>query len=360
MGISVRRGWQPRSRNRWLIAGAAAALIVLVAAAISAGLGTGIFNRNPIPGPVAVSPGPSPSPSTSPIPSPSPSQQPAPPQSVLASLSCKIAISNGAIGSGGWVSLPGGQFAYDPASHVSVPGYSYGSYAFGLTQDLALDRWLPVRREWVTADGLNYVFQDWAYGNGIAVVDRSGGSRLLAYLPAGAWTILSAESEGVYVDTSPGLLLVGWDGVIHQVAATGNWQAIGNGYAYGTNSNQLPAGAANTVIRRDLRSGATIDLFTAPGLTSRVAGFGAGGVPVVAASDSRTFEIWVVGATPARLLSWPQPVANPMGHVISIESVLGDSHGTWIATNEALYLYNPTPGLEQASTVTGQLASNCR
>jgi hypothetical protein len=357
MAISVRPGWKPRSRRFWLVAGAIAAGAVLVAAAISAGLGSGIFDRGQFPAAVGVSP--SPSPSGGPTPSPTASPNPTPPASVLASLTCRIAISNGSTGSGGWISLPGGAFSYDAGSRVSVP-FNTGSYAFGLTQDLALNRWLPVRREWVTPDGMNYVYPDWSYGSSLRVIDRNGNSRLLAGYQPGYWNILSAEAEGVYVDTSPGLLLVGWDGALHRITGDGYWQAVGGGSAYAANGASLPTGAANTLIRRDLRTGATADFFTVPGLISRVAGFGAGGAPVIEASDSRTFEIWVAGNPPTRLLSWPQPVANAMGHIIAIHSVLGDRYGTWIATNEALYLYTPTAGLEQASTVTGQLASNCR
>lgn len=48
------------------------------------------------------------------------------------------------------------------------------------------------------------------------------------------------------------------------------------------------------------------------------------------------------------------------GEWLRVFSALGDSHRTWIATSKALYLYTAAAGLEQASTVTGQLASNCR
>ena len=101
--------------------------------------------------PAAVATSPSPSVAATPSPSPLPP--------VSGSLACRLPISDGTSGSGGFLTFPGGQFAADATSSVSVPGPAAGGRkSFGLTYDKAYKKWLPVPYDWVSPDGSKYVY----------------------------------------------------------------------------------------------------------------------------------------------------------------------------------------------------------
>ena len=112
---------------------------------------------------------------SAPPPSPVPSATPTPP-SLLATLNCRIAVSTGNPGSGGFVAIPGGQFTADKASDVDLPGQSGAS---GLSYSVALRKWLPVPRSWITPDGKRYVYWNWQQGT-LEVVDAATNTQTAA------------------------------------------------------------------------------------------------------------------------------------------------------------------------------------
>src|SRR5579872_968893 len=216
---------KPRGGSDWntpWLYGVAATVLILVV--VGVGIATGAIHGHTPSGPVVVtspSPGSSPHPTLSPTPSPS----------LVAQLKGRIAISNGQPGSGGWLTFPGGTFAPDPGSNVTLPS----GWAPGLTHDLALNKWVPVPRDWVSPDGKKYVYFD---GTTFHVVGYQASDWLFSPPVAGLntyWTVLWAENDGVYV-TSPGLGIwrVGYGGGTRQVTGSGYWSVANGKYAYGT------------------------------------------------------------------------------------------------------------------------------
>lgn len=337
---------------------------------------------------------PSPSPSETPTPEPSGSPSPAPTASPgVAGLDCTIGVQTSLTGhpQAGWITFPGGANLYDPAGEVKLPD---GSSPFGLTHDLALNRWIGVPREWVAPDGLRYAFVA-AKGAKIGFVDKKGVTRLYL-MPAGAvyseyrefggtvGPILSAATDGVYVRTDPGLVFVGWDGVQRSITRTGYWHAVDGRAAYGT-AEAVPAntgsdwgpgawGETYTILRLNLSSGTVTNFFSKPHMKARVMGFGWAGAPVVETADGKMIEVWLVGATPVKVASHViPPRADARWLPYFLASATGDRHGTWLFLvggpspvplgGSGVWLYTSESGLELASDFGGLgawFATSCR
>lgn len=314
------------------------------------------------PTPGAPSPGATPGGRTSPRPST---------VAVVASLKCRIAISSGQPGSGGFVTFPGAIFAADPSSNVQ------SAFGYGLMFDRAFSRWLPVPRSWVSPDGTRYVYWDPRAGSLEAVSLNSSGLTALGPKPGGAasaarvssalWQPVEALEAGVYAiaagPPSPGLWLFPWSGSgEQQVIGTGFWHAIGGSAAYGTASQSVPQGAENTILRLTLAGGSPVEWFSRPGLQSRVVGFDVAGNAVVEAGSPGATEVWLVTGPRAgtKLLTIPQPQPGQSGGQsrAALMSVVGDANGIWLATTDGLYFAGPT-GTEKASSVTGLLGAGC-
>jgi hypothetical protein len=256
---------------------------------------------------------------------------------------------------GGFITFPGGNYVYDPASEVFLPGYKPPS-RHGLTYDMALRRWLPVHRESVTPDGLRWVLPTQpvpgTWSKSIVVVERDGSTRTLGMPDPGFFSILSAEAEGIYVNRWPGLLLIGWNGSSRWITHAGYWQAIRGGDAFGTAKPLGESGVTYPILRLDLETGDAVEVFARQGTSTTVAGFGSGGEVVVEARTETTDEVWLVGASQTLLMSNTS--------LFSVNNALSDRHGSWIATTKGLYLYTASAGLQLASTAAqGFLASSC-
>src|SRR5215472_495186 len=313
-----------------------------------------------------------PEPSTLPRSSPSASQVP-----LASTLSCKLPISSGQLGSGGFLTFPEAAFTADPGSAVK------SDTSYGLSFDRAVAKWMPVPRSWVAPDGSRYAYWDWQTRSVQAVVIATGAETNLGPRPNGAasaarlnasngWQVIEALDAGVYAVPSsypptPGLWLFPWSGTgERQVIGTGFWHAVGGGAAWGTVSQAVPEGAANTVLRLDLGGGSPADWFSRPGLQSRVVGFDSSGHAVVEARSKDVMEAWVVtgqsngtklfSLTPTAAQKAQSGPNGPGGPVI--QSVVGDDKGTWLATTDGLYL-STSVRTEKVSTVTGQLGGGC-
>ena len=322
------------------------------------------------PTPQQPSPSPYPSPSDSPV---APPSNPPTPTPVSSLLQCRLPISAGQPGSGGFVVFPGGQFVADPTSNVVIPnvpspspGYGIQPGNFiGLTYDRPYKKWLPVPRQYVSPDGSRYVFippAPYSAPNSIFVESVTTGAR--TELGAGmgrAWNILDVESEGVYATAQQtssqapaGLWLLPFSGAPRQITATGYWQAVGGGAAYGFEAPSVPTGAVQRLMRLDLKTGTAAPWFDNLPL-SNVIGFDLQGHPiltlqvnpqqVVELTGSNAKVTIYDGSVPGLYVSW---------------GVLADSNGIWLASGNGLYIYRTgTEHLEQASAVTGPLAGAC-
>ena len=313
-----------------------------------------------------------PEPSALPASSPSASQVP-----LASTLSCKLPISSGQLGSGGFVTFPEAAFTADPSSAVK------SDTSYGLSFDRAVAKWVPVPRSWVSPEGSRYAYWDYQTRSVQALIVATGAETILGPRPNGAasaarlntsggWQVVEALDTGVYAVPNgypaiPGLWLFPWSGTgERQVIGAGFWHAVGGGAAWGSVSPAVPEGAANTVLRLDLGGGAPADWFSRPGLQSRVVGFDISGHAVVEARSKDVMEAWLVTGqgSGTKLLTLTPTAAQkaqsgpygPGGPVI--QSVVGDDKGTWLATTDGLYL-STSARTEKVSTVTGQLGAGC-
>src|SRR5262249_38732263 len=174
---------------------------------------------------------PPPEPSAVPLSSPVP---------LASTLSCKLPISSGQLGSGGFLTFPEATFAADPRSAVKT------DTSAGLSSDRAVAKWVPVPRSWVSPDGSRYVYWDYQTRSVQAVVVTTGAETILGPRPNGAasaarlnasggWQVVEALDSGVYAVPSgypaiPGLWPFPWSGTGQpQVIRTGFWHPIRGG-----------------------------------------------------------------------------------------------------------------------------------
>src|SRR5215472_16319611 len=277
--------------------------IVVVVLVVAAGAGAALAPRMSLGRTVrSAKPAPTPTPQPSGLPSSSSSASPVP---LASTLSCKLPISSGQLGSGGFLTFPEAAFTADPSSAVKT------DTLYGLSFDRAVAKWVPVPRSGVAPDGSRYAYWDWQTRSVQSVAIATGAEANLGPRPNGpasaarlnannGWQVVEALDTGVYAvpnsyPPTPGLWLFPWSGTgERQVIGTGFWHAVGGGAAWGTVSQAVPEGAANTVLRLDLGGGSPADWFSRPGLKSRVVGFDVSGHPVVEARSKDVMEAWVV------------------------------------------------------------------
>ena len=282
-------------------------------------------------------------------------------------LTCSLPVYAGPPGSGGFITFPGGSFVADPRSAVTLPtpaGASptppgYGPGYSGLTYSRAASRWLPVQYRWVSQDGSHYAFTS---GGSIYAVTIASGA--VTELGEGkSWAIVDVRNEGVYagVPNAAGLWLLPYAGAPRQITSSGFWQAVGQGYAYGTATSAVPQGAANTIVMLDLQLGTRGDVFSVPGQQSQVTGFDKSGTPIVNSNGPSGQTLWLLlgGFTPA-----PTLIANSTnGGFVSQSTPIADNNGIWIAGysypggNAIVLAANST--LYGMSTLGAQLAGGC-
>ena len=315
----------------------------------------------------------SPAPHPSAVPTSSLSASPVP---LVSALACKLPVSNGQLGSGGFVTFPQAVFTADPSSAVKADN------SYGLSFDRAFARWLPVPRSWVSPDGTRYAYWEWQTRSIQAVAVSTGAETTLGPKPNGAasaarfnansyWSVVEALDGGVYAvpsggyqSNSPGLFLFPWSGTgERQVTGSGFWHAIGGGAAWGTVSQSVPEGAANTILRLDLGGESPAEWFSRPSRQSRLVGFDVSGHPVVEASSKDLMEASLVTSqgNGTKLFSLtPTPgQLNPNGPGRPVlQSVVGDDKGIWLATSDGMY-FSTSGRTEKVSTVTGRLGGGC-
>jgi hypothetical protein len=284
-------------------------------------------------------------------------------------LTCRLPVYAGPPGSGGFIQFPAGTFVADPKSAVIFPSPVATGPATvgndGMTFDRAFGRWLPVRLSAVTPDGRRYVFVD---GDAVYAIDVStGGETKLGQ--GQAWIVVGVETQGVYARmlNQPGLWFLPFAGEPQQVTTTGFWEAEGGGAAYGTTTSALPQGVDNTIMRLDLKTGATIDWFTHPGTDSLMRGFDAQGDAIIEVdySSGGDHEIWIAYG-PNRA----EPLFGSPSGLAASGTPIADDHGIWFAaetsspggynpSGSGVMLYVPGSGLYWMSSYGVQVAGTC-
>ena len=277
-----------------------------------------------------------------------------PPQ--LINFTCRLPLSAGPSGSGGFLVLPDKSYVPDPRSGVIVsPAPTMPSY-FGLAYDATFTRWLPVPRRWVSPDGARYAYPG---PEGIFVDDLTTAS--VTEIGAGRpWNLLDAENAGVYASPPFGAAGLWWlplSGAPQEVTGAGYWQAIGGGAAYGLTTESVPAGAANTVIRLDLNTGGATPQPWILVSGTQVSPFGFdqhGNLLVTVAPESGSgpiSEVWdVYGLGKAEVL---------YGSAGGFSETMSDSHGIWLAVDGGITLIVPGLGSNVVTNIYGEFAGPC-
>jgi hypothetical protein len=189
----------------------------------------------------------------------------------------------------------------------------------------------------------------------------SGGAELV--LGAGQhYTPLDVENDGVYVAANPnaGLWFLPFSGAAKQITASGFWQGVSHGAAYGTSTSQVPQGAATTILKLDLKTGASTSFFTQPNAQSYVTGFDLQGHPIIQVSYQNGIAIFIAtGPGTSTVIAaqtyggYQQPPPFPQGLPIA------DSHGIWFPAGNGLVLFVNGEWYPMSS-IGGQLAGQCQ
>ena len=316
-------------------------------------------------------------PTPAPIGSPGPASAPREASGGRTAVSCRIAVSAYQPGSGGFVSLPGGQFASDPASNVAVdwsgapapatsvrpgPGGPGARPAnFGLAYDRAAGRWLPVQVGWVAPDGQSYAYPD-LLGGGVRIVRVGDGS--VTTVGAGTtWNVVDMESEGVYATKAaldgppqPGLWLLAPGKEAASLIGAGFWLWVTTGYAYGFEAPSVPQGAPHPLLRLNLRD-RTVNTWFQHGETIQwLAGFDRDGSPIAVLAPPSYYTGVSIQTV---LISRPEQAVTLLSAAQGAQfPVLRDGHGFWMEA-DGLYLNSVGYGTEKMSEVGGQLGGTC-
>jgi len=284
-------------------------------------------------------------------------------------------VSGYQAGSGGFVTLPGGDFSPDPKSNVSLPAggdayYGGGFYGGGFSSssyDYAKGRWLPVPRDYVSPDGSTYAYQSNESDGGIYVVDVANGrSREIA--KGSRWRVVEWRAPGIYAmkqDAATyiyhGLYIIDSNtGVPRGLTAQGTWQAIGKYAAWGT---EFPTPANNdtqhTIIRFDLTTGRVAAYFNQPGSYLSVVAFDEQNRPIIDASNDVAQQVWALNGANNADRIYSGPGNRSKDYIAFSPPGVADSHGIWFGTGQGLMLYSTADGFKKMSGATGQVGGGC-
>jgi len=295
-------------------------------------------------------------------------------------LDCRLPVYAGPPGSGGFIVYPGGSFIADPSSSVTLPatsptappvggpGPGYGQ-GYGLSYDRQYSRWVPVAANQLTPDGSRYA---WAAADGIYVVNVASGAQ--TEMGEGhSWSLAGVQNDGVYAGdpNTGGLWLLPYSGTPRQITKTGYWRAASSTAAYGTATSAVPQGVSNSIIRLDLKTGATMEWFSKAGTMSTITGLDGEGNPILNVNylSGLGTEIWIAaGPTNATAIAgYSQPPYGSATGFNSYNTPVADSHGIWFQGNYQSYnnsasgvaLYVPGSGFYWMSSIGAQLAGGC-
>ena len=227
---------------------------------------------------------------------------------------------------------------------------------WGTAYDARYAKWLPVPWAWVSPDGSRYACP---LNGDIYVVSVSNGTQI--ELGEGQrFSVLSVENDGVYVTAGPqgGLWFLPFSGAAKQITASGFWQAVAQGAAYGTATSQVPQGASNTILKLDLKTGSVTPFFSRTSTQAQVTGFDLQGHPVIQTNYPNGTALFIAtGPDTATAIAgtsyggyYPPPF--PSGQPIA------DNHGLWFSVGNGIVLF-ANGAWYGMSGIGGQLAGQC-
>jgi hypothetical protein len=235
--------------------------------------------------------------------------------------------------------------------------------------DRAVQRWLPVSRDVVRSDGLEYAYAEAYKANPgdqfesqthIHVVSLPGGADRVVY-SGGPYAVLAFQPEGIYLaavmyyrgEGSSGLWLLNpTDGSIIKLFDSSYFVGVGGGYGWVENQPLTPS----TLTRIDLKSGASQKWVNVAGSGwISFMGTDLAGQPLAIVHD--------FGSSTSELVLYTSPGQGvPLGSFpVWFTSSLSDQHGTWIGGQDGIYLFSGVGGLQKVSDVgQGIPAGECR
>ncbi|HKC19164.1 MAG TPA: hypothetical protein VKE27_05975 [Candidatus Dormibacteraeota bacterium] len=266
----------------------------------------------------------------------------------------------------GFLTFPDGRLEQDS----SAPAHA-------LFYDRAYQRWLPVMRDGVSADGRQY-----AYDSG-DLMFHTGGKVHLVDLISGADNVLYTDSTTVvykivdFADRS--IYLTQGDsegrsrglwaldlagGAPHLINSNIESPALGGGFAWGLDFNAADPspslggleGPVNRMLRIDLATGIGTSWFYQPGADIFIVGSDSRGDPLVGvnratdATGENSFEIWSVSSdstVATRLLVASNNAPSP----VTVSAI--DRYGVWLdGSSGTVWLYS-SGSMQIAATVAG-------
>ncbi len=326
----------------------------------------------------------SPSPGVSVSPSASASPLPALPPVARAQFpNCRLPYLKGSVAdshlAGGFVQGSQGLWTADPKGGISksgdffitdtqptLKGSAFSSDDTG-AYDLALGRWLPVRRTQVRSDGLAYAYAEpfkaqasdsLSHATRVHDVSLADGSDRVIYSGAPR-VVVAYESGGVYVTAVRYYSSEGGSGLWRLDEATGvsteipnvqkGWiEAVDKGIAWTDGATIMP----RALTRLDLSSGSQ-QTWASVGDQGWIwfAGLDTRGSPLVdliPIPATTSGVLFVYTTSTERTL-----IANVGFHEVGVT----DSHGTWLAGDDGIYLLDANDKLTKVSDVTGGTVS---
>lgn len=280
-------------------------------------------------------------------------------------LACQLPVyTSGVQKSGGFISFPDGKFVADKSSGVVAPGD--GAW-FGLTYDVAVKRWLPVPKTWVSPDGTVYFFAEPLSGNNMMfeVNAQSGVSAELGITPLGyGWQVMAVTPDYVFaisLMSHAGVYVMPISSPYSQERSIpdGFWTAGYGDYIFGTT---VPGGGA--IERIDARNQImdTSPIGAEPWFnkssSAEILGFDGSGNPVIWTGTG----LWIAtGPDQATLISSSPPLAIPTSQdspLYGTDAPVSDTHGLWFSTTDGIYLY-AGGRTTKVSNLVAQVAGPC-
>jgi len=308
-------------------------------------------------------------PSTAPVPSASATRSVA-----TADFSCRLPVNGFNSAPGGFVSFPADEYAPEAAQRLPS---SQLLPDLGISYDAQARRWLPVRRQQVSADGRLYAYTDFPNrpdgpptSDGVHVVDAATGREHLRIPnrpdPALPWFVAGFDGASLYLwgrepwtGGHPQSVPVGLaeadpvTGRVRRITDAGSWIYVGAGAAWGMDgsADDPTYGRGRRLLRLDLHSASQQTWLTADAALQLV-GVDASGHPLVELnSDSAgkavaTPKLWLVPA-PGQLVELRATGGLSPPELTEVGSVLEDGHGIWMMPPQPeLWLYRPSTGLQ--------------
>jgi len=249
-----------------------------------------------------------------------------------------------------------------PVLNGNSPGYF----------DRRTGRWLPV---WspatISPDGSRYTYVTVGTPgrNQIHVVDVATGRDRALSVPPGFWVPVAFTAKGIYVHQSyegvgPGLQLLDPEsGAWKTALADGNVQAVSGSTAWvGTRNtaDKLPeppgmGGANNTIVKRNLDTGAVTTWFYRPGTNLWVVAV-VNDAGVVSVFDGQAVTFFMVAA-PNR--GSRMDFAFMHDRTPPLNGFVGDAGGIWVGSPDGTYLWTERTGGVLVSSLVARPAGKC-